>query len=178
MSDRCLIGKALTVQTRAGDNLAIYDALTKAQPNDVLVVDGCGCLERALVGDLARAYAMQRGVVGFIIDGAVRDVSVFGDGQTFGCFARGASHRGPTKDGPGKVNIPVAIGDQVVSPGDIILADSDGVVSFPSARLHEIRKLVTERIAAEQEIRAEILTGKVRQSWIDAAFAKAGSKLS
>lgn len=173
----CVVGRALTVQTRAGDNLAIYEALSKAKPGEILVVDGGGCLERALVGDLARLYALQRGIVGFVIDGAIRDVAAFRGSEPFACFARGASHRGPLKEGPGKVGGPVAIGNHVVFPGDIVVADADGIVTFQPARLAEIRELVGARLRAEEEIRAEIRTGNVRQSWIDAAFAKAGRRL-
>lgn len=171
---RCLVGTALTVQTREGDNLAIFEALISARPGDVLVVDAAGSVDRAVVGDLARSYAIQRGVIGFIIDGAVRDVSAFRGSETFACFARGASLRGPTKDGPGRVGCPVAVGGQVIAQGDIVMADLDGLISFPTERLDEIRALVEKRLKVEAEIRAEILGGAPRQSWMDAAFAKAG----
>lgn len=174
----CLVGKALTVQTRAGDNLAVLAALHRARPDEILVVDGAGCLERALVGELARAYAIQRGVTGFVIDGAIRDVAAFRAGQSFACFARGASHRGPFKDGPGRVGVPVSIGGQVVSPGDVVVADEDGLLSFSATRLPEVTKLVEERLAAEEQIRAEILSGKQQQSWIDTLLSRAGERLS
>jgi regulator of RNase E activity RraA len=172
----CLVGRALTVQTRAGDNLAVHVALSRAQPGEVLVIDGGGCIERALVGDLARSYAIQRGMAGFVIDGAIRDAAAFRGIERFACFARGASHRGPFKDGPGRIGIPISIGEQVVGPGDIVVADEDGMVSFVESRLDEVTKLVEERLAAEETIRAEILSGKPQQSWLDAALAK-GDKI-
>lgn len=173
----CLVGRALTVQTRAGDNLAVHAALTRAQPGEVLVVDGEGCVERALVGDLARSYAIQRGMAGFVVDGAIRDAVAFRGIERFACFARGASHRGPFKDGPGRVGVPISIGGQVVCPGDIVVADEDGVVTFDATRLDEVTQLVKERLAAEAKIRAEITSGKPQQSWLDAALAKAGDRL-
>jgi len=174
----CLVGHALTVQTRAGDNLAILAAISRAQPSEILVVDGAGCLERALVGDLARCYAIQRGLGGFVIDGAIRDVAAFRGAETFACFARGASHRGPFKNGPGRIGVPVSIGSQLVSTGDIVVADEDGLVSFDALQLPEVTKLIEERIAAEGAIRAEILSGKQRQSWLDAMLANAGDRLT
>jgi regulator of RNase E activity RraA len=173
-----LVGRALTLQTRAGDNLAILAAISRAQPGEVLVVDGAGSLERALVGDLARAYAIQRGLGGFVINGAIRDVSVFRQGEPFACFARGVSHRGPFKDGPGRIGQPVSIGGQVISTGDIVVADDDGMVSFEAERLEKVLELVAERVAAEDRIRAEILSGSQQQSWLEAMLAGAGDRLS
>jgi regulator of RNase E activity RraA len=173
----CLVGTALTVQTRAGDNLAVLMALSRAEPGQVLVVDGAGCIERALVGDLARTYAIQRGLLGFVINGAIRDVAAFRSAERFSCFARGASHRGPFKDGPGRIGIPVSIDAQVISTGDIVVADEDGILSFSAARLDEVSQLVAARISAEDVIRAEILSGKPRQVWLEAVVEKAGGKL-
>ena len=174
----CLLGTALTVQTRSGDNLAILAALSKAKAGDVLVVDGGACLERALVGDLARTYAIQRGVTGFILNGAIRDVVAFRGPEQFGCFARGTSHRGPTKQGPGKIAVPIAIGDQVIRTGDIVMADEDGMLSFAAERAEEMCRLVEKRLAAESKIRAEIMTGAASQSWLDAALAEAPNSIS
>lgn len=168
----CLVARALTVETRAGDNLAIHVALGRAQPGDVLIVAGGHCLERALVGDLSRSYAIQRGMAGFVIDGAVRDVAAFRGPEPFACFARGTSHRGPSKEGPGRIGSPVAIGGQVICTGDIVVADEDGLVCFDASRLDEVTNLVAERLAAEASMRAEISTGQPRQSWLEAAVAK------
>jgi regulator of RNase E activity RraA len=168
----CLVARALTVETRAGDNLAIHVALGRARPGDVLIVAGGNCLERALVGELSRSYAIHRGMAGFVIDGAVRDVGAFRGPEPFACFARGNSHRGPSREGPGRIGSPVVIGSQVIGPGDIVVADEDGVVCFDASRLYEVTKLVAERLVAEASMRAEISTGKVQQSWIEAAVAK------
>lgn len=168
----CLVARALTVETRTGDNLAIHVALGSAQPGDVLIVAGGQCLERALVGELSRSYAIHRGMAGFVIDGAVRDVAAFRGPEPFACFARGTSHRGPSKDGPGRIGTPVAIGGQVICTGDFIVADQDGLVCFDASRLDEVTKLVADRLAAEAAMRAEISTGKLQQSWIEAAVAK------
>lgn len=174
----CMVGRAFTVKTREGDNLALLHAVSVADPGDVLVVDGGGWPDRALVGDLARSFAISRGIVGFIIEGAIRDVSTFEIEEPFGCFARGISHNGPFKDGPGRINVPVAIGGQVVSPGDIIVADDDGVVSFAPQRLDWLVQAVADRAAAENTIRAQITSGERSQPWLDALMAEVGSKIS
>jgi RraA family protein len=173
-----LVGPAFTVKTREGDNLALLHALSVANRGDVLVVDGGGALHRALAGDLARSFAISRGIAGFVIEGAIRDVSAFHTEEPFGCFARGTSHRGPFKDGPGRLNVPVAIGGQVVNPGDIIVADNDGIVSFAPDRLPWLLRATGDRAAAEAGIREQISSGEQSQAWLEALRADAGAKIS
>lgn len=96
------VGLALTVKTRPGDNLMIHKAISLGGAGDVIVVDGAGDTSNALVGELMMMDAQGRGIAGFVIDGAVRDLDVFAQGQ-FGCFARAVSHKGPYKDGPGEI---------------------------------------------------------------------------
>lgn len=163
---RKLVGTAFTVKTRPGDNRPIYHALPLLQPGHVLVIDGGGDLNNALVGDLILTYLLQRGCVGVIVDGAVRDVVAFSNAD-FPCYARGASHRGPYKNGPGALNVPVAIDGQVVNPGDIVVGDEDGVVTFPSSDAERLLEAAARSAAKEEAIRAEILTGRVEQSWLE-----------
>lgn len=170
--EHCLVARALTVETRVGDNLAVRVALARAQPGEVLIIAGGGCIERALVGDLTRRYAIQRGVAGFVVDGAIRDAAAFRGDEHFACFARGISHRGPSKEGPGHIGGSVVIAGQLISTGDVVVADEDGLVSFDASRLDEVTKLVKDLLAAEAAIRGEISSGKAQQSWIDAALAK------
>ena len=101
-----MAGTALTVRTRAGDNLAVHHALELVKPGDVIVVDGGGDITRALVGEIMKDIALHRGAAGFVIDGAIRDVAAF-RASDFPCFARGVIHRGPYKTGPGAINVPV-----------------------------------------------------------------------
>lgn len=122
-----LVGTALTVRVRAGDNLAIHQALNIAQPGDVIVVDGGGDTSRALIGEIMKAIAESRGAAGFVIDGAIRDAGAFA-ASDFPCYARAAIHRGPYKNGPGEINVPVSVGGWIVSPGDVVVGDEDGIV--------------------------------------------------
>ena len=95
-----LVGTAFTIKTRPGDNLAIHRALEMVGPGDVIVVDGGGDESRALVGEIMKNIAQWRGAVGYVIDGAIRDVAAFA-ADDFPCFARSVIHRGPYKSGPG-----------------------------------------------------------------------------
>ncbi len=162
---RKLIGTALTVKARPGDNLLIYKALMELQPGHVLVVDGGGDCTNALVGELIMLYARQRGCVGFVLDGAIRDTAAFYQAD-FPCYARGVSHRGPYKLGPGAMNVPVSIGGQVIAPGDIVVGDEDGVVSFPVAQARSILDAVAVTAKNEEGIKAEIATGVREQQWL------------
>jgi len=170
---RKLIGTAVTVKLRAGDNLLTYKALSMMSPGHVLVVDAGGTTSNAIVGDLLLAYAQQRGCAGFIVDGAIRDSAAFAAAD-FPCYARDANHRGPFKTGPGSVNVPVSIGGQVVQPGDMIVGDEDGLVVFPVSDAERLIAAAQRSAANERAIREEILTGNVRQPWMDKMFEQHG----
>lgn len=123
-----MVGTALTVRTRQGDNLAIHAALKIARPGDVIVVDGGGDLSQALIGEIIMANAESLGLAGFVLDGAIRDVSAIRQ-SWLPCYARGVIHRGPYKNGPGQINAPVSVGGLVVNPGDLVVGDEDGVIA-------------------------------------------------
>lgn len=163
--DRKLLGTALTVKVRPGDNLLIYKALMSLLPGHVLVIDGQGELTNALVGELIMRYAQERGCTGFVIDGAVRDVEAFYEAD-FPCYARGVSHRGPYKQGPGAINVPVSVGGHVVHPGDIVVGDRDGIVSFAPSEADRLLVDIERTARMEEAIKAEIATGAIDQSWL------------
>lgn len=148
-----MCGVALTVRTRPGDNLMVHKALTLARPGDVLVVDGAGETSHALLGGLMRLAALARGLAGIVVDGAVRDTAEWAEGE-LPVFARGHSHRGPSKDGPGEINVPVACAGLAVSPGDVVVGDGDGVVAFAPDRLPDVLAAVREKAAQEEEQQA------------------------
>jgi RraA family protein len=154
-----MAGTALTVRTAAGDNLFIHQALELIRPGDVIVVDGGGDVGRALIGEIMSNIAVSRGAAGFVIDGAVRDAGVLAKGD-FPCFARAAIHRGPYKNGPGAINVPVTIGGMVVTPGDIVIGDEDGVVAFPQEIATELLSAVRAQEAKEAEILKSIREGR------------------
>lgn len=154
-----LLGTAFTVQVRAGDNLAIHQALEQARRGDVIVVDGGSDTSRALVGDVMKAIAESRGVAGFVVDGAVRDTDAFAESD-FPCYARAAIPRGPFKTGPGATNLPVSIGGWTVNPGDVVVGDADGVVTFPPALAPGLIEAVHAQVARESEVLAQIRAGR------------------
>lgn len=168
-----LVGTAVTVKTRPGDNLLIYKAIMLLQPGHVLVVDGGGDTTNALVGDLILQYARQRGCTGFVIDGAIRDRAAFA-AAGFPCHARGVSHRGPYKHGPGHVNVPVTVGGQTIMPGDYVVADEDGVVSFAPDEAASLVDAARQGLLREQGIAEEIANGRVEQAWLDKVLAPHG----
>jgi RraA family protein len=154
-----LVGTAFTVRTRPGDNLAIHRALELVGPGDVIVVDGGGDETRALVGEIMKTIAEWRKAEGYVIDGAIRDVAAFA-ASDFPCYARAVSHRGPYKNGPGELNVPVSVGGCVISPGDFVVGDEDGVVSFPAALAANLLEAVHAQIAREEEMMKTIREGR------------------
>jgi regulator of RNase E activity RraA len=159
-----LVGVAFTIRTRPGDNLAIHKALELVGPDDVIVVDGGGDESRALVGEIMKTIAEHRGAAGYVIDGAIRDVASFA-ASDFPCFARGVIHRGPYKSGPGEINVPVSIGGSVISPGDIVVGDEDGVVSFPAAIAPSLLEAVRAQTAREEQTLIAIREGRYQGSY-------------
>jgi len=153
-----MAGPALTVRVAAGDNLAIHKALELVKPGDVVVVDGDGDISRALVGEIMMTIAQVGGAAGFVVDGAIRDLNAFVEAG-FPCFARAAIHRGPFKNGPGQINVPVSIGGLIVGPGDIVVGDDDGVVAFPQAIAADLLQAVRAQEAREEEILRSIRDG-------------------
>jgi RraA family protein len=168
-----LLGPALTVRVRSGDNLMIHKALQLGQPGDVLVVDGGGCIERALFGDIMKNVAKMRRFAGIVIDGAIRDMAAYRD-DDFPCFARGVTHLGPYKDGPGEVNVPVSIDGMVVMPGDIVAGDDDGVVFISPRDAKAVAQSARNKLAAEAAILESIAKGAYDDAWIDATLAAKG----
>ncbi|WP_274598282.1 RraA family protein [Rhizobium sp. CFBP 8752] len=166
-----MAGTALTVKTRPGDNLLIHQAIASAQPGDIIVVDGGGCTANALVGELMLKQAQARGIAGFVIDGMVRDAEAF-EREKFPCFARGLSHRGPFKDGPGELNVPVAVGGLVVQAGDVIIGDLDGLLSIPASHAAEVLAMAQATEASEQKRMTMIAAGTYQKPWLVPALAK------
>ena len=125
-----MAGPALTVKTRPGDNIMVHKALDLAEPGDVLVVDAGGDLTNAIIGEIMSGYGKARGLAGIVIDGAIRDADEIRASE-FPVYAAGVTHRGPYKDGPGEINVPIAIDGMVIEPGDLVLGDGDGLLCVP-----------------------------------------------
>ncbi len=160
-----MAGTAVTVRTRPGDNLAIHRAFDFCRPGDVLVIDGGGDITQALMGEIMATYAESLGVQGLVIDGAIRDVGAIRE-HDFPVYARAATHRGPYKNGPGEVNVPVTVGGMVVQPGDIIVGDEDGVLSIAPADVAAVIEGAKRQADKEAAALRSIAEGRFDRDWI------------
>jgi len=168
-----LAGTALTVKTRPGDNLMIHKAVDIAQPGDVIVVDGGGDLTNALIGELILTYARDKGVNGFVVNGAARDVDFILSGD-YPVYAAGVTHRGPYKDGPGTVNGPISIDGMQICPGDVIIGDMDGVVSIPRLIADAVLEQALLQVERERKILAAIASKSWDRDWVDETLRARG----
>ena len=167
-----MAGPAFTIKTRPGDNLLIHKALKLAQPGDVIVVDAGGALTNALIGEIRVGEAKLKGLGGIGINGAIRDSAVIRkDG--FPVFAAGVTHRGPYKDGPGEINVPIAIDGMVIEPGDLVIGDDDGLLCVPYDRAEQLLAAARQKQEIEAVMVAEIADGTQDNAWIDAALKRA-----
>jgi len=153
-----MCGPAITVRTRPGDNLMIHAALLVAEPGEVLVIDAGGDTSTAVIGGLMRTTAIARKLGGIIVDGALRDVAEWAEGG-LPVYASGHGHRGPSKDGPGEVNVSVAVNGMSVAPGDLVIGDADGVVAIPAAEAPAVLTRCLAHAKREEQIRAKNAEG-------------------
>lgn len=144
-----LLGAAFTVIVPSGDNLAAQTALDYAKPGDIIVIDGAGYTDRALVGGMMLAYAEMRKLGGFVVNGAVRDLEDI-RASKLPVFAKSATPLGPYREGPGEINVPVVCGGQVVMPGDILVGDADGLVVIPRCDAPALLEVARQNLNGEQ----------------------------
>ncbi|WP_321889278.1 RraA family protein [Paraburkholderia bannensis] len=169
-----MAGTAVTVRSRGGDNLAYLRALDFCRPGDVLVVDAGGDLNNAVVGGILSFYAATIGVAGLVIDGAIRDVAEIRE-RDFPLYARGVTHRGPYKDGPGEINVPVCVDGMVVHPGDIVVGDQDGVLAIPQGDAEYVIEKARAVVAAEAETMRAMREGRWSREFVDALEARSNN---
>jgi regulator of RNase E activity RraA len=168
-----MAGPALTVKVRPGDNLLVHKALQMAVPGDVIVVDAGGDLTNAIIGEIMVGVAVRRKLGGVVIDGSVRDAGAIRAG-TLPVFAAGVTHRGPYKDGPGEINVPIAIDGMVVNPGDLVIGDEDGILCVPFEHAETLLAAALQKGVAEERMMAEMASGAYDASWVDANLKRIG----
>ena len=171
-----MAGPALTVKARPGDNLMLHKAIDMAKPGDIIVCDGGGDLTNSLMGELMLAHAARLGVGGFVLDGAVRDVEAFLE-VNLPTFAAGVSHRGPYKDGPGEINVPIALDGMVIEPGDLVIGDWDGVLVVPYDEVEGALARTQAKQDTEFVQMVEIKAGTSDRSWVDATLQERGCEM-
>ncbi|PMC67848.1 methyltransferase [Fusobacterium nucleatum] len=164
--NKVMAGSALTVKVRAGDNLALHAALNMATEGDVIVVSNEGDNTRALMGEIMMTYLCYfKKIAGIILDGPIRDIDEIG-GWNFPVYATGTTPGGPYKEGPGEVNVPISCGEVSVNPGDIIVADKDGIIVIPK-RDSETILAVAKKLHANDSAKAQAAkTGSTNRDWV------------
>jgi regulator of RNase E activity RraA len=169
-----ILGPACTVKVFPGDNLMVHKSLDLARPGDVIVVDASSSALTAVLGDLVSTKARHRGIVGFVIDGLIRDLPAIRALGDFPVFARGVTPIGPLHRGPGEVNFPVSVGGIVVQPGDVIVGDLNGVVVVPRATAPGLLERLRARAAADADYQAAVARGEFSNGWVDDLLQESG----
>ncbi len=167
------IGAAVTVWCHSGDNIMYHKALSLAQAGDILVINTQGS-GNAGWGELLATSAMKIGVRGVVIDGMVRDIDAL-ESMRLPVWARGLSVSGCNKDGAGEVGSVIACGGVAVRPGDVIVADRDGVAVVPLDDAPEVARLAMEIVRKERKRLEEIANGVLVRPEIDETLRRAGA---
>jgi 4-hydroxy-4-methyl-2-oxoglutarate aldolase len=169
-SDIVMVGIALTCNAGPADNLALFGALSIAKPGDILVAATGAYAGTAVTGDLLLGMARNRGIVGFVTDGMVRDiVGILDVGLPVYCA--GVTPNSPARNGPGTVGLPVDLGGQRIESGDLMIGDRDGIVVVPRQRAAQVIAALAEVRAAEAALDAKVKGGLEIPDFVRAIFA-------
>jgi len=155
-----IAGSAVTVSCAPGDNIMVHAAIEVIEAGDVLVVATTSPSSHGMFGELLATSVMAKGCVGVVIDAGVRDVS---DLRRMGLpvWSRAIHAAGTAKASPGSVNVPVECGGVTVGPGDVMVADDDGVAVVERGRVAEVLEAARDRLEREEEVRARLAAGEL-----------------
>lgn len=169
-------GTAYTVKSRAGDNLALHAALDRCGAGDFLIVSNEEDGTRAIMGEVMMAYLLSKKVAGIVIDGPIRDIDEISTWE-LPVYCTGTTPGGPYKEGPGEVNVPVSCGGISVNPGDIIVADPDGVIVIPRLDAPTILQAAKEFQAKDMSKLQAAKKGSVNRAWVEALLEAKGFEI-
>lgn len=165
-----LVGVAMTCHCGPADNLALFGALATARSGDILVCGTDECTITSVTGDLLMGMAKNRGLLGLVTDGVARDrAGIVGVGLPVYCM--GLNPNSPVRSGPGTVGQPVSLGGVIVDSGDIVVADADGVVIVPRARVQDVIKALALVREAEVGLEAKVKGGLQVPDFVNAILA-------
>jgi 4-hydroxy-4-methyl-2-oxoglutarate aldolase len=169
-SEKVMVGVAVTCHAGPADNLALFGALHAARKGDILVAATDAFTATAVTGDLLLGMARNRGIVGFVTDGLIRDlIGVLGVGLPVYCA--GITANSPARNGPGTVGLPIVIGDVVIHSGDIVVGDRDGVVIVPLDQAQGVLNKLKDVKAAEAGLEAKVKAGLEIPDFVEAIIA-------
>ena len=172
-----MAGPAYTVKCRAGDNLTLHAALNYCNEGDVLVVSNEEDDTRALMGEVMMAYLyLTKKVAGIILDGPIRDIDEIGKWD-FPVYCTGTTPGGPYKEGPGEINVPISCGGISVNPGDIILADPDGIICIPRKDAASILVEARKFQEADEKKLIAARNGTANRAWVEKSLAEKGFEI-
>ena len=159
-TNSAIAGSAVTVLSHPGDNMMLHAAVEVCQEGDLLVVTNTAPSTHGMFGELLATSLQNRGVRGLVIDAGVRDTAELRE-MKFPVWSQHISVQGTVKETPGSVNVPVVIGGVIISPGDVVCADDDGVVVVARDRAEICLEKSHERLAKEVATRARLEAGEL-----------------